>query len=163
MVIKIEIKKLTVEQQIFATEKHNLIYSFLNLKHLSVDEYYDIVVFGYLRAIRKYFDNIAIWEYQFSTIAFKEMNSELANHFAKNKIGVDMLNQDEASVIDTRLDTNLLTNEIQRLLTSEDFLIYQAKLNGMSIKEISKYFGFTYYKTNKRLDMIKEKISSLLN
>ncbi len=161
--VKIETKKLTEEQQIFATEKHGLIYSFLHLKRLDANEYYDIVVFGYLRAIKKYFDNIAIWEYQFSTIAFKEMNSELVNHFAKNKIEIDMLNQKEPAIIDSRFDANLLTNEIQRLLTNEDFLIYQAKLNGMSIKEISTYFGFTYYKTNKRLDIIKDKISSLLN
>ena len=46
---------LTLEQKIFATQNHDLIFKFLNEKHLSEDEFYDIVVFGYLRSVQRFF------------------------------------------------------------------------------------------------------------
>lgn len=39
---------MTPAQQLFAEEHHNLVYAFLNEKKLPEDEYYDVVVFGYL-------------------------------------------------------------------------------------------------------------------
>lgn len=159
-------KKLTNREQIFATENHNLIYNFINLKSICIDDFYDIVVFGYLRAVKKYYKNPAIWKYEFSTIAFKEMNGELINHFEKNKNNknnIYILNQNEIIEVTTELDDVLLTHEIKKLLTSEEFLVYQAKLSGMSIKEISIKFGFTYYRANEKLKMIKGKIKPLLD
>ncbi len=161
--IKIIDKKLTKREQIFATENHNLIYNFLNLKSLCIDDFYDIVVFGYLRAVMKYYKNPAIWQYEFSTIAFKEMNGELINHFEKNKHDIYIVNLNELIETNTELDDVLLTHEIKKLLTSEDFLVYQAKLSGMSIKEISIKFGFTYYRANEKLKIIKGKIKTLLD
>ena len=40
---------LTKEQQAFATDHHGLVYKFLNENHLPEDEFYDVVVFAYLR------------------------------------------------------------------------------------------------------------------
>ena len=37
-------------QRIFADKNHNLVYKFLHEKNLPASEYYDIVIFGYLRA-----------------------------------------------------------------------------------------------------------------
>ena len=42
---------LTEEQRHFAAENHNLIYTYLWDRRLEVDDYYDIAVFGYLRAV----------------------------------------------------------------------------------------------------------------
>ncbi len=162
MVINIETKKLTEEQKIFATENHNLIYTFLSRKNLDSDNFYDIVVFGYLRAVKKYFRNQEIWKYQFSTIAYKEMNGELLNYFDKNKSEKYVEIENSIITSNNEFDSDLLTVDIENLLTTEDFLIYQAKLNGMSIKEISKYFGITNYKTNKRLDIIKDILKKLI-
>ena len=36
-------------QRIFADKNHNLVYKFLHEKNLPASEYYDIVIFGYLR------------------------------------------------------------------------------------------------------------------
>ena len=41
-------------QQLFAEEHHNLVYAFLKEKKLPEDEYYDVVVFGYLQAVMDY-------------------------------------------------------------------------------------------------------------
>ena len=46
---------LTPEQRLFAEENHNLVYKFLAENHLPRDEFYDVVIFGYLRAVSRYF------------------------------------------------------------------------------------------------------------
>ena len=45
---------LTKEQQAFATAHHSLVYKFLNENRLPEDEFYDVVIFGYLKAVRDY-------------------------------------------------------------------------------------------------------------
>lgn len=45
---------MTPAQQLFAEAHHNLVYAFLNEKKLPEDEYYDVVVFGYLQAVMDY-------------------------------------------------------------------------------------------------------------
>ena len=50
-----DIIPLNEEQRRFATENHNLVYAFLNEKGLSEDEYYDVVIFGYLYAVNDFF------------------------------------------------------------------------------------------------------------
>ena len=42
---------LTKEQQAFATAHHSLVYKFLNENRLPEDEFYDVVIFGYLKAV----------------------------------------------------------------------------------------------------------------
>ena len=58
---------LTKEQQEFAAEHHGLVYRFLNDNHLPEDEFYDVVIFPYLKAVRDYCDNTSAQEYSFST------------------------------------------------------------------------------------------------
>lgn len=60
---------LTKEQQEFAAEHHGLVYKFLNDNHLPEDEFYDVVIFPYLKAVRDYCDSTSAQEYSFSTIA----------------------------------------------------------------------------------------------
>jgi hypothetical protein len=66
---------LTREQREFATKWHNLIYTFLNEKRLPEEDYYDIVVFGFLRAVKEYLSKPALQRYSFSTIAWNNMRS----------------------------------------------------------------------------------------
>ena len=46
---------LTKEQQTFATAHHSLVYKFLNENRLPEDEFYDVVVFAYLKAVKDYY------------------------------------------------------------------------------------------------------------
>ena len=71
---------LTPEQGTFAAENHGLVLKFLNENHLPEDEYYDIVVFGYLQAVKDYFCRPDMSQYSFSTIAWKEMRGAISNH-----------------------------------------------------------------------------------
>jgi hypothetical protein len=70
-----------MEQSAYAAEHHNLIYSFLHKHGYSVDEYYGIVAYGYLRAVKKYLERDELRSYAFSTIAYASMRTEMGNHW----------------------------------------------------------------------------------
>ena len=74
-------EKLSSAQREFATLHHGLIYKLLNTKGLPVDDYYDVVVFGYLRAVKKYTEQSELQRFSFSTIAYRDMKQELYNHY----------------------------------------------------------------------------------
>ena len=71
---------LTPLERDFAAENHNLVYKFLKDYRLSEDEYYDIIVFGYLKAVKRYNSDSNLQQIGFSTIAWKSMLRELSNH-----------------------------------------------------------------------------------
>ena len=65
---------LCAEEAAFAAEHHSLIYKYLHKHKLPENEFYDIAVFGYLRAVRKYLARPELRQYQFSTVAFRAMS-----------------------------------------------------------------------------------------
>ena len=71
---------LTEEQRRFAEQNHALVYKFLHQHGLSVDEYYDIVIFGFLLAVQRYLTDASLAPYAFSTVAWSAMESALRNH-----------------------------------------------------------------------------------
>ena len=70
---------LTDEQRQFAAENHNLIYKYLWDRRLEIDDYYDIAVFGYLRAVKRYLTEPWLHRYQFSTVAWHAMRQNIAS------------------------------------------------------------------------------------
>ena len=72
---------LTLEQKAFAAEHHNLIYGFLHCNKLNTDEFYDVIVLGYLRAVQDYCEHPELREqYKFSTIAWRKMKDDMNNY-----------------------------------------------------------------------------------
>lgn len=72
---------MTKEQQDFATDNHALVYAFLNEKGLPEDEFYDVVIFGYLNAVKDYINQPFPRKYSFSTIAYRQMNFCLYDYY----------------------------------------------------------------------------------
>lgn len=72
---------LTPEQRKFAADHHNLIYSFLNDRRLPEDDYYDVVVFGYLKAVTEYFTKAGANRFSFATIARRKMQCALLDYY----------------------------------------------------------------------------------
>lgn len=57
----------------FAAEHHDLIFSYLSQAGLPADDFYDIAVFGYLQAVRRYLARPELRRYGFSAVAFRAM------------------------------------------------------------------------------------------
>ncbi len=76
---------LNERQRRFAEEHHGIIESFLRSRGLSIDEYYDVVVFRFLRAVKQYDERENLRKYEFSTIAESHMCSALEYHLGKER------------------------------------------------------------------------------
>lgn len=73
--------KLTENQRTFAETNHNLVEEYLKKKHLNENDYYDVVIFGYLRAVKQYDECAELRRFKFQAIAFKAMDSALSKHY----------------------------------------------------------------------------------
>ena len=57
--------------------------SFLRKNQLPFDDWFDVVIFRYLRAVELWFDCPDLYQYEFSTIAWRNMNSAVWNERKK--------------------------------------------------------------------------------
>ena len=77
-------EKFTKQEQRFAEENHNLIYKYLREHGYSIEEYYDVALFGFLKSVQAYHRKEKLKRnYNFSYIAYQYMRAELSNHFKK--------------------------------------------------------------------------------
>lgn len=86
---------LSEEEQKFAAENHNLINKYLNLRGLSTDEWYDVVIFRYLRSVKRWFSLPDLHAYSFKTIVFAAMRSAISNEMRKQKKRIKTISLDE--------------------------------------------------------------------
>lgn len=63
---------MTQEEQKFAEEKHDTVIDFLRSKRLPINDFYDVVIFGYLSAVQQYFRSPPVGV-AFKAMAFRAM------------------------------------------------------------------------------------------
>ncbi len=76
---------LDEEEQRFAEQHHGCIYAYLNKHRLSESDWYDIVVFGYLHAVKMWFVRSDLHKYSFLTIAYNYMRSAVSTEMRKQR------------------------------------------------------------------------------
>lgn len=130
-----KLSKLTDEQRGFAAENHELVFAFLCEKKVPVEEFYDIVIFGYLKAVQNYFERPDLREYTFGTIAYHQMRSALNHHFISRSIA-----KRNAVVfsLDATTDVGLDLNEAVTVPASEIYEALEARETWEAIKPIAK-------------------------
>ena len=72
--------KLTERQRLFATEHHNVLEEFLAKRGLDYDDYYDVVVFKFLKAVKQYDEIERLHKQAFEDIAVSLMQMAVDNH-----------------------------------------------------------------------------------
>ena len=72
--------KLTERQRLFATEHHNVLENFLQSRGLDFDDYYDVVVFKFLKAVKQYDECERLQRQAFADIAASFMQMAVDNH-----------------------------------------------------------------------------------
>ena len=176
-----DIRPLTRKQQEFAKENHNLVYDFLNKKKLPESVFYDVVIFGYLRAVQEYCDRPSLREHHFSTIAWKRMNSSLSNYYkylsrpkrSAPTVSLDepigtvdgLLWKDIVSRQDTlmrELETELLLHDLAASLPSREMRIIHMKVRGDRMHDIAKAEHLTFQQINSLLSSAYPTILSIL-
>lgn len=165
---------LTKEQRDFATKWHNLIYTYLNDKGLSEADYYDIVVFGFLRAVRRYFTEPELQRYSFSTIAWQAMECDLTNYYKrqfrqKRHASVVSLHSSNGlftleevlpapDKVMAQLETELLLHDLAAMASRQQMAVVRMKSAGYNMREIAKKESIPM----KRVRELLEEIRALL-
>ena len=156
---------LTPLERDFAEKNHNLVYKFLNDYHLPEDEYYDIIVFGYLKAVKRYNSNANLQRLGFSTIAWKSMLRELSNHnITKNRqkrsastISLQALDENVSTAgefdgLPPELEMQLLLHALAAKTSQRQRDILRLRGSGYPLQDIAEKHGISIRCVKQELD-----------
>ncbi len=171
--------KLTNEERLYAAIHHDLVFRFLRKNRLSKDEYYDVVILAYLRAVRRYWTEEDLRKYRFSTIAWGAMRSSVGNYRKKlnrkKRQGIVVsLEQKYAGtpmaekLVDPvdwigRLERRMQLMDCATKLTKEQREILYLKEKGYHLREIAQMQERTPSRIRKDMKQIREALRLLQN
>ena len=157
-------------QRIFAEKNHNLVYKFLHKKNLPASEYYDIVIFGYLRAVQRYLSEPNLAGYSFATVAWRAMEGEVANTRRTDKRRFRVIRfvrprqsytghltrrptpteTDEEALRES--EVALLLHALAKRVTPQQMEIIRLRTKGYQTNEIAQMQNTSLYHVNTLLD-----------
>lgn len=160
---------LTHEQRLFAVENHDLVYKFLREKQLSIDEFYDVVIFAYLQSVRRFLTESKLEQYSFSTIAWSAMNRAIYNYYRSQrtpKHNADVISlyikadEDDLSLEETIAAPNPLMRQLEEQLLLHD-LAKRISRQQMSIVRLKSY-GYNDCDIARRQNISTKRVQKLL-
>ena len=130
-------------QRIFAEKNHNLVYKFLHEKNLPASEYYDIVIFGYLRAVQRYLTD----KRRFRVIRFVRPRQSYTGHLTRRSTPTvtdeEVLRESEVA---------LLLHALAKRVTPQQMEIIRLRTKGYQTNEIAQMQNTSLYHVNTLLD-----------
>ena len=177
-----KLQPLTVHERVQAAENHNLVYSFLHRHGYDMENFYDVVIFGYLKGIQIYNRRKDLHgKYQIAFICERYMSAEIGNYFrtknaqkrklAKNIISLDadyaesenFYNCTYGKIADPESEImgEVLMDQLLECLTESQREIVKRKIVGYDNKEILLLLEIkpsTYYKEARRIKSILNKL-----
>lgn len=142
---------LTAEESAFAEKHHDMIGSYLRAHRLPFDDFYDVAVFGYLRAVRKYLARPELRQYKFSTIAYRAMSCDVHHSKeywarARRRGEVCRLNEDQDSndlrdTVSETMNNVIAFEQLTRRITPMQRRIASLRADGYNNKEIAAICG----------------------
>lgn len=166
---------LTEEQRRFAEQNHNLVYKFLHQHGLSIDEYYDIVIFGFLLAVQRYLTDVSLTPYAFSTVAWSAMESALRNHrrTAQRRLRLhtksgrhgryricrpELPSESEWM---SQLETTLLLHTLSAMVSAQQMQVLQLRAQGVSVRAIATRLKTNIQQVNELLEDVRNILHKL--
>ena len=143
--------------------------------------FYDVVIFGYLKAVQEYCEVLALHRFKFSTLAFQRMRSSLSNYYKylsrpKRNAPVVSFNElignedglcreDVISRQDEllrRLETELCLHALAAKLPHREMRIIRMKVRGDRMHDIAKQERMTFRQINQALERCYPAVISVL-
>lgn len=172
---------LTHEQRIFAAKHHDIVYRYLKENHLSMDEFYDVIIFGYINAVRDYLTKVELQKYAFSTICWKAMSRCMSNYYQKQLR--KMQNVEIISIHTTldeskrpleesipasdnflhQLELELLLHKLSKIITKQQMELLYLRNEGYALHEIANSQNLTIYRVRKQLAEARTILRALCN
>ena len=135
-------------QRIFADKNHNLVYKFLHEKNLPASEYYDIVIFGYLRAVEGEVVNTHRTDKRrFRVIRFVRPRQSYTGHLTRRSTPTVT---DEEALRES--EVALLLHTLAKRVTPQQMEIIRLCTKGYQTNEIAQMQNTSLYHVNTLLD-----------
>ena len=142
------LRPMTQEEREFAEQKHDLVIDFLQRKHLSMDDFYDVVIFGYLSAVQQYFRNPPAGV-SFEAMAVRAMKDSILRdseyHARAKRSGVTVgLDDAGRTLTDSRQDTErkvegkALLEQVVSVATPKEARIINLLMDGFVLREAAR-------------------------
>ena len=140
---------MTQEEREFAEQKHDLVIDFLRYRRLPMDDFYDIVIFGYLSAVQQYFRDPPAGV-EFRVMAFRAMKDAILRdgeyRTRAKRCGCAVSLNDKASMIpDPRQDTErqvegkALLKQAASVATPKEARIINLLIGGFALHEAARF------------------------
>jgi len=161
-------KPMTAEQRKLAEANHDLVGAFLRENKLPEEQFYDVVIFGYLCAVQQYCENPNLKKkYTLATLAWKKMKRELVHYY--NYLGSDKRSYHTVSLHESicegsdlcwedvlhddgdilkDLQMELILHELAARLPKREMRIIRRKINGDKMHDIAKAEKLTFRDIN---------------
>lgn len=144
------LRPMTTEEREFAEQKHDLVTDFLRCKRLPMNDFYDVVIFGYLSAVQQYFRNPPAGV-EFKAMSFRAMkdsvlrDSEYHARAKRSGITVSLDGMSGHDIIsDSRHDTvrqvegKALLEQAARVATPRESKIINLLIDGFALHEAAR-------------------------
>ena len=141
------LRPMTHEEREFAEQEHDLVIDFLRRKRLPMDDFCDVVIFGYLSAVQQYFRNPPVGV-AFEAMAIRAMKDSIlrdGEYYARAKrSGVTVSLDDAGSILDPRQNTarqvenKAILEQATSVATPKEAKIIDLLLDGFALHEAAR-------------------------
>lgn len=143
------LRPMTQEEREFAEQKHDLVINFLRCKRLPMDDFYDIVIFGYLSAVQQYFRNPPVGV-EFKAMAFRAMKDSILRdseyHARAKRCGYIVSLDDAGSMltdprqdIERQAEGKALLEQVASVATPKEAKIIRLLVDGFALHEAARF------------------------
>lgn len=140
---------MTQEEREFAEQRHDLVIDYLRYRRLSMSDFYEIVIFGYLSAVQQYFRNPPAGV-TFKAMAFRAMKDAVLRegeyHARAKRCGVTVgLDDVGGTLTDPRQDTErrvvskALLEQAAKAATPKESRIIELLIDGFALHEAARF------------------------
>ena len=146
---------------------------------MPASEYYDIVIFGYLKAVRDYLTKAHLKKYRFSTIAWHSMSHSLFYHYKRQYsqkqeatlVSIHSPPQNGGLPLEETIEApndpmeqaevRLLLHSLAKRVSRQQMALVRLRCSGYSIPDISRKQKISIYKVKKMLEDISSVLKKL--
>ena len=140
------LRPLTPVERDFAEQHHHLVIDFLRYRRLPMDDFYDIVIFGYLSAVQQYFRNPPAGV-AFEAMAVRAMKDSIlrdGEYRTRAKRSAAIVGLDDLVIADPRQDTEwhvegkALLEQVVSVATPKEARIINLLMDGFVLREAAR-------------------------
>lgn len=178
---KIQMKNmriLTEEQKIFAEQNHMLVERFLWKNHLERAEFYDVVIFGYLKAVQEFLEKPELSKYPFSSIAWRKMRYSMIKEYIyrncpKRNAPMGTYREDydyvfsreqileQVNCVASELEDRVQLQQLMSHMTVKEKEVVCMRAAGYTYREIAEHCNITMRGVSARLIRMRRRFRAL--